>query len=109
MHKLRFAAAARTYEQRIRAGEDNLQAAKELQPFTEMTLVIDDQNNRKSIGEMTGPDHTFVANRYERTARAAGLQAAFHRAVAKKVGKDLTRNVMTENEYITLYNSIVNL
>ena len=56
---------------------------------------------------MTGKDHLFVAADYDRDARPLLLLAAFHQAVAKKVGRKRTADVFSEAEYDRLYRSIV--
>jgi hypothetical protein len=70
-------------------------------------LVVNDANTRRPIGEMTGADHLHVAREYGQTAASARMLEAFHRAVAKKVGKKKTAEVMDELTYDQMYQSIV--
>jgi hypothetical protein len=56
---------------------------------------------------MTGVDHVFVAAGYQRQERTAAMLAAFHVAVAKKVGKRTTAEVLSVEQYERLYRSIV--
>ena len=69
--------------------------------------VIDEDGTRKRAADMTGPEHLFVAEAtYKKSANRALMLAAFHQAVAKKVGKRRTGDVLTEEQYEALYLSI---
>lgn len=70
--------------------------------------VVDKENTRRSVGQMTGADHRYVARQYTADARVSQMEAAFHKAVAKKVGNATTADVMDEETYSALYRSIVN-
>lgn len=74
--------------------------------FVAWRCKIDDEGTQRCIGEMTGPDHIYVATDYANRAAANAMLAAFHRAVAKKVGKRTTAEVFSEDELTRLYNSI---
>jgi hypothetical protein len=73
-----FAAAARAAE----AG--NPQPLK--QGFLQAVYVIDNDNNRKALKDMKAEDLDFVAASYEDRAKTQMFEAAFFRALAKKVG-----------------------
>lgn len=92
-----FAEAARSFETE---GE-----AVALRPFA-FEYVVDAANTRRAVGQMTSADCLFVAGRYEDTARQAKLEAAFHRAVAKKVGAGTVGDAFTEEQYLTMYRSL---
>jgi hypothetical protein len=68
--------------------------------------VVNSDNLRLTVADMTGTDHQFVAGGYESTAKNASMLAAFHRAVAKKVGDRRTADVFTEEQYDTMLRSI---
>jgi hypothetical protein len=71
------------------------------------TCVVSEDNLRRAIGDMTNADHLFVADRYELSARSAQMDAAFHRAVAKRLtGGKRTSDVMDEETYLRLRESI---
>ncbi|TDB86479.1 hypothetical protein E1264_17940 [Actinomadura sp. KC216] len=74
--------------------------------FATVRYVVDEDETRRPLGEMTGTDHLFVAAQYGRSAAKAQMLQAFHRAVAKKVGKRKTAEVFAEAEYDRLYRSI---
>lgn len=78
-----------------------------LRDHFKIVYVVDQKHTRKTVGEMTGRDHRFVAENYEATAKRSALLAAFHRAVAKKVGDRKTSEVFTQEEYARMFNSIV--
>lgn len=61
----------------------------------------------KPLGQMTGADHLLVAQSYDASARVSAMLAAFHNAVARKVGKRTTAEVLTEDAYHTLRDSIL--
>lgn len=74
-----FADAARTAEE----GDD-----KPLRlGFLQAVYVINSDNDRKALKDMTAEDVLFVAASYDNRAKSALLEAAFLRAVAKKIGK----------------------
>lgn len=71
-----------------------------------VTYAIDDDNTRRRVADMTGPDHLFVAADYEKDAKPLLMLAAFHKAVAKKVGSKRTSDVFSEAKYDQLFRSI---
>ncbi len=62
----------------------------------DLSFMVDDEFTRKPLGDMTGADHRFVAATYDRQADDLRGFAAFHRDLADKVGRKLTRNVFSE-------------
>lgn len=70
-------------------------------------LVVNAENLRRPIGDMTKDDHLFVAADHVKRSEAALFEASFHRAIAKKipVGKT-TKDVLSEEEYVRLRDSI---
>jgi hypothetical protein len=76
-----------------------------LKPFA-FEYVVDAANTRRTVGQMTADDCLFVAARYEETARSARLEASFHRAVAKKVGRKTVGEEFTEAQYLAMYQSV---
>jgi hypothetical protein len=53
---------------------------------------------RRQVRDMTGADHKFVADTYQASGQRELMLAAFHRQVAKVVGKRRTADVMTEQQ-----------
>jgi hypothetical protein len=92
-----FAEAARTF------GTDGDVAV--LSPFA-AEYVVNDDNTRRTVANMTAGDCRFVAAKYEDAARISKLEAAFHRAVAKKVGGKTVGEVFTEDQYLEMYRSV---
>jgi hypothetical protein len=102
-----FAATAADLEAAEGGSERESAAAALLGMFSEIHVVDEDQT-RKRAADMTGAEHLFVAeNTYQRSANTALMLAAFHRAVAKKVGKKRTADVLSEQQYESMYISIV--
>lgn len=77
-----------------------------LKPFR-VRHIVDDHHTQRAVGQMTGDDHVFVAQSYDLSAQTNQMLAAFHRAVARKVGSRRTEEVMDEDTYLRLYESIV--
>lgn len=57
------------------------------QGFLQAVYVVDRDNNRKAFKDMVADDVLFVAANYEDRARSAQFEAAFMKAVAKRIGK----------------------
>lgn len=93
-----FAAASARFE----AG-----ALDALVPLLEVDFCVDDDGTRRRVADMTGTDHAFVAGCYRFSSDREAMEAAFHTAVAKKVGKNRTADVLGEEAYRSLYQSIV--
>lgn len=78
-------------------------------PTVDLWLVpfrVDADNRQKVLGEMVGADHMFVADQYTQSALSAEVEAAFHRAVAKKVGMQKTSDVFDPDTYTALRDSL---
>lgn len=100
----RIAAPRRAFAEAARSFTDSGDSAA-LRPFA-AEYVIDEHNTRRSVARMTAADCLFVAGRYEDTAQQAKLEAAFHRAVAKKVGRRTVGEAFTEEQYLMMYRSV---
>lgn len=101
----------RAHVRRTCAAVSFSQAANSADPVAELAPfrvrhVIDINHTQREVGRMTGEDHLFVAQAYELEAVTSQMLAAFHRAVARRVGDRTTREVMDEATYLRLYNSI---
>lgn len=70
---------------------------------------ISEDNVWKSVAEMTGEDHTYVAGQYEVSGKRALARAAFHEVIAKRVGKKTTAQVMSAEEYDRLRREVEGL
>ncbi len=77
-----------------------------LAPFSTL-LVVTEENLRRRIGDMSKADHLFVAEQHVKRSEAALFEAAFHRAIAKRIpaGKT-TRDVLSEEDYLKMRDSI---
>ncbi len=69
--------------------------------------TVDPDSTRRRVADMTGDDHRYVAGEYEGSAKHDLMMAAFHRAVAKKVGKRRTADVLDEDKYDALLQSLM--
>jgi hypothetical protein len=94
-----------------RAGTARFEAALEAGEDSPIGLyatwhAVNEENVRRRLADMTGADHGFVADTYRASAEADLMREAFHRTLAKKVGKRRTADVMTEEECERLLDSI---
>lgn len=69
--------------------------------------VVNSGNLRRKVADMTGADHRFVADAYGATAKNAAMLAAFHRAVAKRVGHRRTADAFTQEQYDAMLHSLM--
>lgn len=78
-------------------------------PLTQFLVdyEIDEDHTRRRVMDMTGADHQFVSDRYQASGSRDLMLSAFHRAVARKVGKKRTADVLSEAQYLDLYRSVV--
>jgi len=74
--------------------------------FITWRCKVDDANTQRTIGDMTGADHLYVADSYRGDKQRAAMLEAFHRAVAKKAGRRKTSEVFSEDQFLALYESI---
>lgn len=102
----RHARAASRRHASAREFADNGSDAEWIGSFS-ITYCISGDNARLQVAEMTGLHHRYVASEYEASAKTGRMLAAFHRAVAKKVGARRTVEVFSEATYDALYRSIV--
>lgn len=98
----RFRTRRQSAESRKRAAFADAAEAGELAVFLEYA-VVDADGTRKRIGDMTGADHRFVAGEYQASSEWDALMAAFHRAIAKRVGPKRTADVLSERQYLAIY------
>lgn len=73
-----------------------------------VVYVVNDDNTRRPVADMTGADHRYVAGQYEAEGKRALMLKAFHNAVAKKVGMRRTGDVFTPDTYDYLLSSFLN-
>jgi hypothetical protein len=73
----------------------------------DLRFVINANNLRRRVGDMSKSDHLYVAGEHDKRSASALFEAAFHRAIAKRIpnGKT-TSDVLTEDEYLRLRDSI---
>ena len=76
-----------------------------LKPF-EVRYVVDGADTQRRVADMTAADCRFVAERYEISGQRLLMLAAFHRAVAARIGELTVGAVFTEEQYDRMYRSI---
>lgn len=72
-----------------------------------VTYVVNDENTWRHLADMTGEDHLYVAKSYEISGKKSLLLSSFHKAIAKKLGNKKTSEVISEEEYLKLFSSMV--
>lgn len=70
---------------------------------------VSTEHLRKRVADMTGADHTYVAEYYGRREQKFGMLKAFHHTIADMVGGKKTSEVLTEDQYDALYHQIVSM
>ena len=98
-----FADAAERY-----ANGDEQAFDQIVSPFTALYVVGQDEDGkgiRKAVADMTGADHTYVSEAYQSAGKRDLMLAAFHRTVARQVGRKRTADVIDEQKYQHLYES----
>ena len=78
----------------------------DLSVFLAWRMRVADDNTQRAVGDMVGADHIYVADHYCESKQESAMLEAFHRACAKKVGERKTSEVMSEEEFLKLYESI---
>lgn len=68
--------------------------------------TINNEYDRKCLKDMTAEDVLFVAASYEDRARASMMEAAFFRALAKKIGMGRVADVFNNTQLAELRQSI---
>ena len=66
------------------------------------TRYVVEDGRRPTLGEMTAADLRFVARSYDDDAKAARMEAAFMRALAKKVGAGRVSDHFSEDQIAAL-------
>ena len=76
-----------------------------LRAFLDAPYTVAD-GSRRRLGELRREDLLFVAGEYTRTAHENGMKAAFHNALAKKVGDGTVAEHFTEPQLAAMWDSI---
>ena len=72
----------------------------------DVSYVISEANERKTLGIMTRSDHMFVAGEYAGDAKQSSFYAAVHRAIAAKLtGNTHTATVFSEADMRGMFNT----
>lgn len=77
------------------------------QGFLQAVYTINDQYDRKALKDMTAEDVLFVASMYEDRSRAAMMEAAFFRALAKKIGLGRVADTFNNTQLAELRKTVV--
>lgn len=100
----RLTAGARRFSAAVDAAEDG--DTEQLVSFLDCAYVVDEDDSRKRLGEMTAADLRFVADSYDRRAAENAMNATFMRALAKKVGKGRVSDHFTDEQVAEMWLSI---
>lgn len=67
----------------------------------EGSYVVDKEGTRKQLGQMTKPDHLFVAADRRKRGNTILFEASVHEAIAKRLPDDTTQtqDIISEEEY----------
>ena len=75
-----------------------------LSVFQTWRCRVSDDNVQRALGDMTGADHEFVADNYQRSSERSKMYESLHRAIAKKIGDQRTSEVISEQEFLQIFN-----
>lgn len=81
-----------------------LRQAVSVSPFA-VFRVVDGQDLRKPTGKLRGPDVTYIIDHYNAIRSSAANEAAFWRAVKRRIGDDAIEDVYTEEQFESMYSS----
>jgi hypothetical protein len=81
-------------------------AAGDVAGFLELRYVVDAAHTRLSLAKMRAEHLVFVASGYEKTVVSARFEAAFFRALARKVGSGSVEDHFTNEQIVSLRASI---
>lgn len=101
----------RSTRARVRANAGRSQfadavGADDVTGFLDVRYVVDEAGTRMRLALMGRAALVYVASAYEADARAVRMEAAFIRALAKKVGAGTVGDVFSEEEVLLLRQSI---
>jgi hypothetical protein len=101
--------SARTHARAVasRGAFSDAATAGDVSGFLATRFVVDEQNTRMALAGMKAEHLRFVAARYSDTAKSARMEAAFFRALAKKVGAGSVGDHFTNAAVDELRRSIV--
>jgi hypothetical protein len=77
-----------------------------LTPWLDTVYVVTTENLRRRLADMDKEDLEFAAGQYSNRARANELQAAFLRALAKRVGAGTVADVFEEEQLSRIWRSL---
>ncbi len=69
----------------------------------DLSYPVNDDDDRKQLGEMKGRDHLYVSESYKNQSRVASVYSDLHKHLYATVGNKLTRNVYTETDLRHLF------
>ncbi|MGH9094163.1 MAG: hypothetical protein ACRDXE_03285 [Acidimicrobiales bacterium] len=76
--------------------------SRPLSVFETISYEIDEDHTQRRLGDCTGADLLFAAERYEHRAAANRFEAVFLQALAKRVGRRRVRDVVDETAVTAL-------
>ncbi len=69
----------------------------------DLSYPVNDDNLRKQLSEMRGPDHLYVSVSYYNESAILSIYGDLHKHLSTTVGNKLTRTVYTETELRHLF------
>ncbi len=87
--------------------EGDKEALQRATVFDTERFVVDEHNTWRLLGDMTGKDHKFVADSYEEKSNELKMRAAFHKALARRVGSKKTSEVLSVSQYVEMWHKMV--
>ncbi len=83
--------------------EEVLERAASGLSLYDLSYPVNDDNLRKTLGEMRGKDHLYVSESYKTQSQTMSTYSDLHKTLALEVGKKMTRTVYTETALRDLF------
>lgn len=80
--------------------------AAALAPFLTVSYVVDDNNNKRRLMDMTKDDLLYAASAYTDQARRLSMEAAFLRAISNRVGGGVVSDYFTAEQLLRMRQSL---
>lgn len=107
LRRERSAAIRRAEARRFAIAAAGSDQNSDLVTMFQIVYSVDSRNTRRTVADMTGPNHFYVAERYITSANRVILLSRFHTIVAQKLRERRTADVFPEPIYEEMLASIL--
>lgn len=79
---------------------------EELRNWSQCVFVVNEEQARKQLRDMTAPELRYVSRDYRMRARQAQMMAQFLDAIANRIGDGKVEDYFTDEQLRTMWNSL---